>query len=134
MQLIAELALFEKASEELIISKQTLIKYGFSDKPLFFSWVAESKGVVIGTAICYIRFSTWKGPVLYLEDLIVTKSMRGKGVGKLLFDACLDYAKHNHYSRIAWQVLDWNTSAIHFYKKYNAEFSGEWLNGSIDLL
>ncbi|PHX92775.1 MAG: GNAT family N-acetyltransferase [Flavobacteriales bacterium] len=133
MQLITELALFEKAPEELITSKQTLIKYGFSVNPLFFSWVAEYEGVVVGTAICYIRYSTWKGPVLYLEDLVVTKSMRRKGVGKRLFDACLEYARLHHYCRIAWQVLDWNTSAIQFYEKYNAEFSGEWVNGYIDL-
>jgi GNAT superfamily N-acetyltransferase len=134
MQLIRELALFEKAPDEVIATEETLIRYGFSDHPLFVSWVAEKNGEILGTALCYLRYSTWKGPVLYLEDLIVTESARGQGMGKALFETCLRYAKDNHHQRMVWQVLDWNQPAIDFYQKYNAIFEKEWLNAYINLM
>lgn len=132
MQLIHELALFEKAPEEVFATEDTLLKYGFGENPLFVSWVAELNGTVVGMALCYIRYSTWKGPVLYLEDLVVTQSCRGMGIGKKLFETCLEFAKTQEYPRMVWQVLDWNQPAIEFYKKYQASFDGEWLNAYVD--
>lgn len=132
MQLIHELALFEKAPEEVFATEDTLLKYGFGENPLFVSWVAELNGTVVGMALCYIRYSTWKGPVLYLEDLVVTQSCRGMGIGKKLFETCLEFAKTQKYPRMVWQVLDWNQPAIEFYKKYQASFDGEWLNAYVD--
>jgi ribosomal protein S18 acetylase RimI-like enzyme len=87
---------------------------------------------VIGMALYYIRYSTWKGSRVYLEDLIVSESFRGKGVGKLLLDALVDRARQEGYSGMMWQVLDWNEPAINFYKKYNARFDDEWVNVHID--
>lgn len=132
MLLIHELALFEKAPHEVVATVDTLLKYGFGENPLFVAWVAEKNGEVVGLALCYIRYSTWKGPVLYLEDLIVTDSFRGLGIGKALFETCIDYAKNKKYSKMVWQVLDWNTPAIEFYKGYGANLDPEWLNASLD--
>ncbi|NBV37375.1 MAG: GNAT family N-acetyltransferase [Bacteroidetes bacterium] len=132
MRLIHELALFEKAPNEVIATEETLLKYGFGENPLFISWVAEMQGNVVGMALCYIRYSTWKGPVLYLEDLVVTENARGMGIGKALFEQCIDYAKTQNYSRMVWQVLDWNEPAIEFYRRYQASFESEWLNAYID--
>lgn len=132
MRLIHELALFEKAPEEVFATEDTLLTYGFGENPLFVSWVAELNGTVVGMALCYVRYSTWKGPVLYLEDLVVTQSCRGKGIGKKLFEACVEFARIQGYPRLVWQVLDWNQPAIEFYKKYQAIFDGEWLNAYID--
>jgi ribosomal protein S18 acetylase RimI-like enzyme len=132
MRLIHELALFEKAPNEVIATEETLLKYGFGENPLFISWVAEMQGNVVGMALCYIRYSTWKGPVLYLEDLVVTENARGMGIGKALFEQCIDYAKNQNYSRMVWQVLDWNEPAIEFYRRYQASFESEWLNAYID--
>ena len=133
MQLIRELALFEKAPDEVIATEETLIRYGFSDHPLFVSWVAEQNGVIVGMALCYIRYSTWKGPVLYLEDLIVTESFRSIGIGKALFETCMKHAREKQYQKMLWQVLDWNTPAIEFYKGYGAHIDPDWLNASIDI-
>ena len=132
MRLIHELALYEKARNEVVASEATLLKYGFGENPLFVSWVAELDGHIVGMALCYIRYSTWKGPILYLEDLVVTESHRSKGIGKLLFEKCLDYAKTQGYPRMIWQVLDWNQPAIEFYKQYQASFDAKWLNAYID--
>lgn len=133
MQLINELALFEKAPNEVVATEQTLLNSGFSEKPDFISWVAEENNVVVGLAICYVRYSTWKGPVLYLEDLIVNESHRGNGMGKALFENCLAYARSKQYRRMVWQVLDWNTPAISFYQQYGANIEEGWLNASLDL-
>ena len=132
LQLIRELALYEKAPDEVLTTEETLIKYGFSEQPLFVSWVAVENEQVLGAAICYIRYSTWKGPVLYLEDLIVTEAARGRGMGKALFETCVNHAKEKGYPRMIWQVLDWNTPAIEFYRRYNASFDAGWLNAFID--
>jgi GNAT superfamily N-acetyltransferase len=133
LELIQELAVFEKAPHAVINTHTNLEKYGFGDNPLFVSWVAVIEDVIVGMALCYVRYSTWKGPVLYLEDIVVTESQRGKGVGKKLFETCLQYAKTKNYPRMSWQVLDWNEPAIGFYKKYGAHLDGEWINCSIDL-
>ncbi|NBX87998.1 MAG: GNAT family N-acetyltransferase [Bacteroidetes bacterium] len=132
MRLIRELALYEKAPNEVVATEQTLLSHGFGENPLFVSWVAELDGHIVGMALCYIRYSTWKGPVLYLEDLVVTESHRSKGIGKLLFETCLDYAKTQGYPRMIWQVLDWNQPAIEFYNQYQASFDAQWLNAYID--
>ncbi|MFM6953029.1 MAG: N-acetyltransferase family protein [Bacteroidota bacterium] len=132
MQLIHELAVFEKAPHEVVATEQTLLDHGFQANPLFVSWVAEQHGTIVGMALCYIRYSTWKGPVLYLEDLIVTETFRGNGIGKALFEVCIQHARAKQYRKMVWQVLDWNTPAIDFYKGYGANMDPEWLNASID--
>lgn len=131
--LIKELAEYEKAPNEVIINESTLRKYGFGKKKFFHLFVAEINHEVVGMALCYPKFSTWKGMSLYLEDIIVTEKFRRKGVGKKLFEHVIRYGKTNDYFRLEWQVLDWNTTAISFYQKFNAEISSEWLNGRIIL-
>jgi GNAT superfamily N-acetyltransferase len=93
--------------------------------------VAEADGEIKGFALYYIRYSTWKGQRMYLEDILVTESFRGKGLGKLLFDRLIEEAKEKNFSGIVWQVLEWNEPAINFYKKYNSSFDPEWVNCSI---
>lgn len=132
MQLIQELALFEKAPNEVVATTETLLQHGFGEHPLFVSWVAVQGENIVGLALCYVRYSTWKGPVLYLEDLIVTESHRGQGIGKSLFETCIEYAKRKQYRKMVWQVLDWNTPAIDFYRGYGADLDPEWLNASLD--
>lgn len=127
-QLIVELAIYEKAPNEVVNTPEQLIKDGFSNQPLFVCFVAELDGQVIAMSLNYVRYSTWKGAVLYLEDLIVTESLRGRGIGKALFQHTLQYARNNGYSRLQWQVLDWNQPAIDFYKTFQASFDPEWLN------
>ena len=132
-QLIYELALYEKAPEQFVLSQEKLLEDGFGQNPKYICFVAELDQVVVGMSFCYIRYSTWKGPVLYLEDLIVSESHRRKGIGKTLFQHTCDYALANNYSRLQWQVLDWNQSAIDFYKQFNASFDPEWLNAWVEL-
>jgi ribosomal protein S18 acetylase RimI-like enzyme len=88
---------------------------------------------LVGFALYYIRYSTWKGQVMYLEDIIVTAQYRGKGIGKMLMDKLIEEAREKGFKRITWQVLEWNESAIRFYKKYNAAFDPEWVNVILDL-
>ena len=104
---------------------------GFGKDPVWFGWVAEADGVIHGMAVCYERYSTWKGRRLYLEDIIVTEAARGQRIGEKLFLQCARHAVEQNYSGMLWQVLDWNTDAIRFYERFGAEFSGEWLNGSL---
>lgn len=132
LELIKELALFEKAPEQVINTIEKMKKDGFGNNPVYWFFVAESKGGIIGTAIYYLRYSTWKGVRLYLEDLIVTESARGIGAGKMLFEACIYEAKAKGYKGMNWQVLDWNTPALDFYKSYGADLDGEWINGSVE--
>ena len=131
LELIKELALYEKAPHEVTVTLDEMEECGFGEKPVWGSLVAEVDGVVVGIALHYDRYSTWKGRRLYLEDLIVTENMRGAGIGKLLLDELIAYAKTNKYHGVVWQVLDWNEPAINFYKKYNAEFDAGWLNVSV---
>ncbi len=95
--------------------------------------MAEENGVILGFALYYIRYSTWKGQRMYLEDILVTEQARGKGIGKLLMDQLIVEAKEKNFSGIVWQVLEWNEPAINFYKKYNAHFDAEWVNCSINI-
>lgn len=131
LELVHELAVYEKAPHEVTVSAEHFRESGFGPNPVWWAFVAEVDGKVEGFALYYIRFSTWKGQRMYLEDLIVTNKMRGKGLGKMLFDALIEEAREKKFSGIAWQVLEWNEPAIHFYKKYNAAFDPEWINCSI---
>jgi GNAT superfamily N-acetyltransferase len=132
MELIHELALYEKAPEQVTVSFNHFVESGFGEKPVWWAFVAEEEGVVIGFALYYIRYSTWKGQRLYLEDLLVTEKKRGKGIGGLLFDRLIEECKEKKFSGMMWQVLDWNEPAINFYKKYNVSLDGEWINGSLN--
>ena len=131
-QLMRELAIYENGLEEVINTPEKMEEDGFGKHPIFGLIVAESEKKIIGSSIYYYRYSTWKGKRLYLEDLIVTEEMRGKGIGKLLFDETLGIARKTNCSGMVWQVLDWNEPAINFYKKYNTTFDKEWINCSID--
>jgi len=131
LELVKELAVYEKAPDEVTVSLEHFTESGFGDKPVWWSFVAEENNVIYGFALYYIRFSTWKGQAMYLEDILVTESARGKGIGKLLFDQLIEEAREKGFKRMVWQVLEWNTPAINFYNKYKAEFDGEWLNGSL---
>ena len=131
LELITELAVYEKAPDDVTVTLAHFEESGFGDKPVWWSFVAEENGAIHGFALYYIRYSTWKGQAMYLEDIIVTESMRGKKIGKLLFDRLIEEAKEKKLHRIVWQVLEWNEPAINFYKKYNADLDGEWVNCSL---
>jgi GNAT superfamily N-acetyltransferase len=130
--LILELAIYEKAPEEVIVTLDHFVESGFGTNPVWSAFVAEAQGNIQGFALYYIRYSTWKGQRMYLEDLLVTESWRGKGLGKLLFDALISEAREKQFSGIVWQVLEWNEPAIHFYKKYKTDFDEEWINCSLN--
>lgn len=133
LELVQELAIFEKAPDEVTVTLDHFIESGFGNSPVWFGFVAEEDGIVNGFALYYIRYSTWKGQRMYLEDILVTEKSRGKGIGKLLFDQLIEEAKEKKFSGIVWQVLDWNETAINFYKKYKAKFDDEWVNCSIEI-
>lgn len=128
LELVKELALYEKAPDEVTVTPEHFKDSGFGEKPVWWAFVAEVDGRVEGFALYYIRFSTWKGQRMYLEDFYVNENMRGRGVGKLLFDRLIEEAKEKNLNGLMWQVLEWNEPAINFYKKYNASFDGEWVN------
>ncbi len=134
MELIRELATFERAPNEVTVTLDHFIKTGFGENPVWKALVAVTGDErMVGISLYYMRYSTWKGLRLYLEDLIVTSEFRGKGIGKLLFDATVQEANTLGVSGMMWQVLDWNEPAINFYKKYGADVSSEWLNCSLSL-
>ncbi|HCA08315.1 GNAT family N-acetyltransferase [Chryseobacterium sp.] len=133
LELIRELAEYEKALHEVTLTLDEFIEDGFGTSPVWGAFVAELNNEIVGISLYYDRFSTWKGRRLYLEDLVVTEKMRGKQIGKLLFEATLEYGKSNQYSGMVFQVLNWNEPAINFYKKYSPKFDNEWLNVSIEL-
>ena len=130
-RLIKELALYEKAPEQVTITLEELVADGFGENPIYGLFVAEVDTEVIGIALYYEKYSTWQGRCIYLEDIVVTESERGKGIGHQLFQAVIGVAKERNSARMEWQVLDWNEPAINFYKKYNANLDGEWLNGKL---
>jgi GNAT superfamily N-acetyltransferase len=134
LELVRELATYERAPGEVTVTLDHFVESGFGEKPVWWAFVAESGTRLVGFALYYIRYSTWKGTGMYLEDILVTESMRGKGVGQLLFDRLIEEAREKKFNRILWQVLEWNESAIRFYKKYNVEFDGEWLNCRYSLI
>jgi len=131
LELVHELALFEKAPEEVEVSMAEFEDAGFGNKPVWKAFVAEVDNYIVGFALYYVRYSTWKGRRVYLEDLIVTEEWRGKGIGKLLFDRIVQETKELGFSGMVWQVLDWNQPAIDFYKKYEAGIEAGWLNASL---
>ena len=145
MELIHELAVYEKEPEAVIVSFDHFVESGFGENPVWWAFVAElplpfelplplGKGTIAGFALYYIRYSTWKGQRLYLEDLLVSEKMRGKGIGKLLFDTLIEECKEKKYSGMAWQVLDWNEPAINFYKKFEEViFDKGWVNYRLEM-
>lgn len=132
LELVKELAEFEKAPHEVINTVALMEKDGFGPNPIFGFFVAENKNGIVGLSLYYWRYSTWKGKRLYLEDIIVTERERGKGIGKLLFDRTMQHTLDEDCSGMLWQVLDWNEPAINFYKKYGANISTEWMNCSLE--
>ena len=131
--LIQELADFEKEPDAVTITLDQLKEDGFGSNPVYWILVAEMGGQIIGMSFYYIRYSTWKGKCLHLEDLVVKNDYRRMGVGKLLFDATIDKAKEMNAVLMTWQVLDWNESAINFYKKYNTVLDPEWINAKLKI-
>jgi GNAT superfamily N-acetyltransferase len=130
--LIKELAIYEKALHEITNTIEQMYIDGFGEHPIFGFYVAEEENKVVGIALYYYRYSTWKGKRIYLEDIIVTEAFRGKGLGSQLFEAILIEGKIQQCTGLMLQVLDWNEPSIEFYKKYNIRFDPEWLNGHID--
>lgn len=133
LALVKELAVFERAPEEVTVTLEHMRDAGFGNDPVWVGWVAEADGVIMGMAVCYERYSTWKGRRLYLEDIIVTEAARGHRIGERLFRQCAAHAVEMKYSGMLWQVLDWNVDAIRFYDRFGAKYSKEWLNGSLEL-
>ena len=131
-ELIKELALYEKAPEQVTNTIEQMYLDGFGENPIFGSIVSEVDGQIVGMALYYYRYSTWKGKRLYLEDLIVSEIKRGQGLGEKLLEATIEKARQSNCTGLMWQVLDWNEPAINFYKKFGARFESEWLNVHID--
>jgi len=131
LELIYELAVYEKAPEEVTVTLAEFEEAGFGDKPVWKAFVVEVDSIIQGFGLYYIRYSTWKGCRLYLEDFIVTEEMRGKGLGKIIFDKMVIEAKELGFNGMTWQVLDWNEPAINFYNKYGASVESGWLNASL---
>lgn len=138
MELVRELAEFEKAPREVTVDPVHFAKSGFGKNPVWWAFVAEAPlderegKEIVAFALYYIRYSTWKGQRMYLEDIIVTKAWRGRGIGKLLMDRMVEEAHAKQFTGMMWQVLDWNEPAIQFYKKYNAQFDAGWVNCNVN--
>ena len=132
LELIHELAVYEKAPEEVTVTLAEFEDAGFGTQPVWKAFVAEDATGILGFALYYTRYSTWKGCRLYLEDFIVTENQRGKGLGKILFERVMKEARDKNYNGMTWQVLDWNEPAINFYNKYNAQIETGWLNASFN--
>ncbi len=128
LNLVKELAIYEKAPNEVTVTLSDMERDGFGENPIFSFFVAEKDGNIVGIALYYIKYSTWKGKCVFLEDIIVTEAYRQYGIGKKLFDEIVKVAKAMHVKRLEWQVLEWNEPAIKFYKKLNAHFDEEWIN------
>jgi ribosomal protein S18 acetylase RimI-like enzyme len=158
LELVKELAVFEREPEAVTVTEEEMREAGFGERPVWIGWVAEMRvasdewrvaserkvssgefasgefggSEVVGMAVCYERYSTWKGRCLYLEDIVVTQHARGKGVGDKLFKACASFAVEQDFHHMLWQVLDWNEGAIRFYERYGAQISKEWLNARLE--
>ena len=131
LRLIKELAEYEKALDCVKITLEELEDDGFGDHPWYWFLVAERDNKIIGMSFYFIRYSTWNGKYLYLEDFVINKEYRQQGIGSLLFEATIQICKDENLNGMTWQVLDWNSPAIKFYEKYNADISTEWLNGKL---
>jgi GNAT superfamily N-acetyltransferase len=126
LDLIKELAIFEKEPDAVVVTIDDLIRDGFNENPLFYTFIAEVEGEIIGMALYYYRFSTWKGRTIHLEDLIVKENSRGTGAGYALYSEIMKQGKKDNVRRIEWNVLDWNTPAIDFYNKSGAKLLEDW--------
>jgi GNAT superfamily N-acetyltransferase len=134
MKLVHELAEYENMPQEVSIDFAHFVESGFGPNPVWWAFVSEVDKTIVGFALYYIRFSTWKGQRMYVEDLLVTEPMRGKGIGRLLFNHLIEDAHDKKLNGITWQVLDWNEPAINFYRKLGGvEFDGGWLNGVLNI-
>lgn len=132
LDLIKELAIYEKALDQVSNTIERMEEDGFGSNPIYGFFVAEREDEIVGLSLYYYRYSTWKGKRLYLEDIIVTKKERGNGLGKRLFERTMKFAVEQNCTGMMWQVLDWNDPAINFYKKYNAKLDDEWINGHLE--
>ena len=132
LSLIKELAVFENESNAVVITVEDLVRDGFSSTPLFHVFVAEVESKIVGIALYYYRYSTWKGKTIHLEDLVVKENMRGSGVGFALYSEIIKQGKKDKVRRIEWNVLDWNTPAINFYKNSGAKILDDWKVAQMD--
>ena len=132
LDLIKQLATFEKEPEAVVVTVDDLVRDGFGKNPLFYTFVAEIENKIIGIALYYYRYSTWKGKTIHLEDLIVKEENRGSGAGFALYSEIIMQGKKDNVRRIEWNVLDWNTPAIEFYKKSGAKVLDDWLVVQMD--
>lgn len=132
LELIQELAIFEKEPDAVVVTVADLERDGFGSNPLFETFVAEHNGEIIGMALFYYRYSTWKGKTIHLEDLIVKESYRGTGAGSALYTAVMQHAKAQGLRRVEWAVLDWNTPAVNFYEKTGAKVFADWRVAQMD--
>lgn len=132
LELIRELAIFEKEPDAVVVTVDDLVRDGFSENPLFSCFVAEEDNEIIGIALYYYRYSTWKGKTIHLEDLIVKQEKRGTGAGFALYKEIIAQGKRDNVRRIEWNVLDWNTPAIEFYEKSGAKVLKDWLVAQMD--
>ncbi len=126
--LIHELAVFEQAPDEHSCSIEQLREDGFGERPVFECWVAEINEKIVGMMLFYVKYSTWKGKCIYLDDIIVTEKARGKGVGHVLLTQLIRIGRDRKMHRLEWQVLNWNEAAIRFYEKYGVDFDQDWIN------
>jgi len=131
LELVHELATFERAPQEVSVTLEHFEESGFGNNPVYWAFVAEENGVIVAFSLYYIRYSTWKGQRMYLEDILVTESHRGKKIGQMLMDTLIIEAREKNLHGITWQVLEWNEPAINFYKKYQPAFDREWITCSI---
>lgn len=132
LDLIIELAVYEKEPDAVIVTEDQLREDCFGDHPLFEFLVAEMGNEIAGIALYYRKYSTWKGRCMFLEDLVVGEKHRRLGIGQALFDELVAIAKKDGAMRLEWQVLDWNEPAINFYKRLNAQLDSEWINCKLD--
>ncbi len=132
LDLIKELATFEKEPDAVVVTVEDLQNEGFGKNPLFTCFVAELNKEIVGMALCYFRFSTWKGRTVHLEDLIVKEALRGKGIGEKLYAEVLKFAYKNKVKRVEWAVLNWNTPAIKFYERTGATVLKDWYIAQMD--
>lgn len=137
MELVRELAEYEKAPQEVTVTPEHFEEAGFGENPVWKAFVAvnteNDTETIIGFALYYIRYSTWKGSRLYLEDIIITEKWRSKRIGSMLFDKLIAETQEKKLSGMTWQVLEWNKPAINFYKRYQTHFDTDWWNARIEL-
>lgn len=130
-RLVMELAIYEKAPDSVEVSVEEMEREGFGPNAIYKAFVAENEGKIVGMALYYEKYSTWKGRCIYLDDIVVSEKYRQYGIGGKLFNEVVKVCKQLGVRKMDWQVLDWNEPAIEFYKKYNASFADEWLNASL---